>query len=101
MNKITPLIGMSKVSKKSKFHVADYPSIAVLVEQHSCDTLCETHGCCSCTFDEAKEHVADFYKDKVEYYKNKLFFAKGEVEYWSTVSLEEWEKSGRAIKDFE
>tara|TARA_R110000823_G_scaffold201887_1_gene332821 strand:+ start:114 stop:395 length:282 start_codon:yes stop_codon:yes gene_type:complete len=92
---------MSKTAKKTKFHVAVYPSIATLIEYHSCDTLCEVDGCSSYTFSEAKEHVADFYKDEVEYYKNKLFHSEHSVEYWSTVSLEDWKKYGMSINDYE
>ena len=91
---------MSEISKKSKFHVMEYPSIAVLIEYHSCDTLCEVDECHSYTFSEAKENVADFYRDEVQYYKNKLFLSEHAVEYWSIVSLEEWEKHGPSINDF-
>ena len=92
---------MSELPQKSKFRVMEYASIAVLIEYHSCDTLCEVDECHSCTFSEAKENVADFYRDEVQYYKNKLFLSEQAVKYWSTVSLEEWEKNGPSINDYE
>jgi len=92
---------MSKTPEKSKFHVTEYPSIATLIEYHSCDTLCEVDGCYGDTFSEAKKNVADFYKSEVEFYKNKLFISEHSFEYWRTLSLQEWEKSGMSINDYE
>ena len=90
---------MSELPQKSKFHVMEYSPMVVLIER--CDTLCETNEGHGYTFSEAKEDVVDFYKEEMEHYNTKLGLAKNSFEYWSNISLEEWEKHTPSINDYE